>query len=162
MDQVCRGKDHVRRAVVLAKLLVHIGLQRQGLRIRQFVCRKNVRPHRGRRVEVLARSGLVEVGPIGTESHLPLARSHVVQDGITEYVVQRPLASNVPAPLSNYDRELHLVVEFFGDAGIALDPVIRTDHRPRGLEKVFRLTAGKRRLVLLVAVVLVVATAREN
>ena len=113
-------------------------------------------------LERLAPPHLVPGEALFVPAHLPLARGHVVDDGVAEDVVERALDRNMAPAFPDHDCELGFRVELPREALVVDDRVSRPDHAVGGLHEEFRLLAGDRRVRLLLVVVGVVAAAAQH
>ncbi|MNV72146.1 hypothetical protein D3C71_1652120 [compost metagenome] len=135
MNQLGAGPDHVARVSRLPQLAVDSRADVQTLRVTDLVGGDDAGTKRGRGVEDLATTEFVPSGAVGFAPNLSIARGDVVDDGVAEHMLERPLDRNVASRLADDDRQLCLAVQFASEDGVMDDGVLGADHAIRGLDE---------------------------
>ena len=112
--------------------------------------------------ERLAAAKLVPGHALGGAPDLAIAGSNVIDDGVTEHVLERLLDRDVAPCLADHDAQFRLAIKFFGEPRIEHDRIVGADHTVGGLHEEFRLLAADRRVRFLGVVVVIVAAAAQN
>jgi hypothetical protein len=124
--EIGAGPDHISRIARLAQFTIDARADIENLGISDFIRGDNARSKRCAGIECLAATKVVP-GKTPRSADLTIACGYVVDNGISKYVLKRPLLWDMASCRSDHNSKFRLAIELARKALIKLDRFLRAN-----------------------------------